>query len=76
MGPGTLLANRYELLSVIGEGGMGEVYQARRRDDGVTVAVKVLRKELLSDQDAVARFKREANAASALTSPYVARPVN
>lgn len=52
---------------------MGEVYQARRRDDGVTVAVKILRKELLSDQDAVARFKREANAASALTSPYVAR---
>ncbi|NUO49423.1 MAG: protein kinase [Polyangiaceae bacterium] len=73
LGPGTLLAGRYQLLSVIGQGGMGEVYQARRQHDGVIVAIKVLRKELLSDKDAVARFKREANAASALTSPYVAR---
>ncbi len=52
---------------------MGEVYQARRQHDGVVVAIKVLRKELLSDHDAVARFKREATAASALASPHVAR---
>jgi eukaryotic-like serine/threonine-protein kinase len=73
VGPGSLLAGRYQLFSVIGEGGMGEVYKARRQHDGITVAIKVLRKELLSDKDAVARFKREANAASALASPHVAR---
>ncbi len=73
VGLGSVLAGRYEVLSVIGEGGMGEVYKARRRDDGVIVAVKVLRKELLTDHDAVERFRREARAASALTSPYVAR---
>ncbi len=73
MVPGSLLAGRYEILSEIGEGGMGQVYRARRRDDSVVVAVKILRKELMSDAEAVLRFRREAQAASSLTSPHVAR---
>ncbi len=73
LGPGTVLVSRYAILSVIGEGGMGEVYKAERLDDGVLVAIKALRKELLNDADAVARFQREAHAASALTSPHAAR---
>ena len=52
---------------------MGQVYRARRRDDSVVVAVKILRTELLSDTEAVLRFRREAQAASSLTSPHVAR---
>ena len=70
MAPGTRLGD-YEVVSLLGAGGMGEVYRARdlklRRD----VAVKVLSSKLAADDEALARFRREAEAASALNHPHI-----
>jgi len=71
--PGTILARKYEVIRVVGEGGMGVVYQARRLADGAMVALKVLREEFMKDLDAVTRFQREAGAAATLTSQHVAK---
>jgi serine/threonine-protein kinase len=63
------LLNRYEVLSPLGAGGMGEVYRARDLRLGREVAVKVLPEHLAADQDALARFEREARAIAALSHP-------
>jgi WD40 repeat protein len=60
------------LLSRLGGGGMGEVFAARRAD-GVEVAVKVIRAELLGSSDAVRRFQREARVVLGLGHPNVVR---
>ena len=61
----------YEVLSLIGAGGMGEVYRARdtRLDRGV--AVKVLAPELAGDAEFRARFAHEAKTISALNHPHI-----
>ncbi|HJV03846.1 MAG TPA: protein kinase [Actinomycetota bacterium] len=69
--PGTLFADRYELLRSLGGGGMSEVYLARDRLLGREVAVKVIRPELATDEKSVARFRREARAAAALSHPGI-----
>ena len=61
----------YEILSLIGAGGMGEVYQARDTRLDRKVAVKVLAPELASDAEFRARFEREAKAISALNHPHI-----
>jgi eukaryotic-like serine/threonine-protein kinase len=61
----------YEVLSLIGAGGMGEVYQARDTRLDRKVAVKVLAPELASDADFRARFEREAKAISSLNHPHI-----
>ena len=61
----------FEILEEIGRGGMGVVYRARRRDDGQTVAVKVIRKDRLLHAEAVRRFRREAQAAARLRHPNI-----
>jgi serine/threonine-protein kinase len=63
------LLNRYEVLSPLGAGGMGEVYRARDLRLGREVAVKVLPEHLAADPDALARFEREARAIAALSHP-------
>jgi eukaryotic-like serine/threonine-protein kinase len=68
---GTLFAGRYELLRSLGGGGMSEVYLARDRLLGREVAVKVIRPELAADERSVARFRREARAAAALSHPGI-----
>ena len=60
---GTLLQGKYRLVHQIGEGGMGTVYEAQHEQIRRRVAVKVLSPELAHDPDAVARFRREAEAA-------------
>ncbi|HWE59801.1 MAG TPA: protein kinase [Solirubrobacteraceae bacterium] len=62
-----VLVERYELLEVLGRGGMGVVYRARDRVLDRVVAVKMLPLDRAQDSTAVARFEREARAAAALS---------
>ena len=68
---GAVLAERYELRALIGRGGMGEVYEAADRVLDRTVAVKVLRPSLASDERSGARFEREARTAARLSHPRI-----
>lgn len=72
LAPGTQLG-RFELLSFLGRGGMGEVWRARDPRLGREVAVKVLREHVARDRERVARFEREARALAALNHPNVAQ---
>jgi serine/threonine-protein kinase len=60
---GTTLDSKYEVLRLIGQGGMGAVYEARQSQVHRLVAVKLLSSTLAHEPDAVVRFKREAEAA-------------
>jgi serine/threonine protein kinase/tetratricopeptide (TPR) repeat protein len=61
------VGDRYELLEVIGQGGMGTVYRAKDKILGKEFAIKVLRDELATDESAIKRFEQEAKSASELT---------
>lgn len=65
------IANRYEILSLIGQGGMADVYKAKDTILNRVVAIKVLRSKLSDDAMALVRFQREASAASRLSHPNV-----
>ncbi len=72
--PGDLLANRYRIEALVGNGGMGMVYRAIDRSLGETVAVKVLRPEVLAkDPDAFERVKDELRLARRITHRNVVR---
>jgi len=62
---------RYEIRSVLGAGGMGEVYLAEDLTLHRKVAIKVLRVEVISDSDRLRRFEIEAFAASGLNHPNI-----
>jgi serine/threonine protein kinase len=62
----------YEIVSLIGRGGMGEVYRARDLKLGRDVAIKVLPHEFALDPDRLARFTREAQVLASLNHPNVA----
>jgi len=68
---GTLLDSKYRLLEEIGQGGMGAVYRAQHVGTLRPVAIKVLLSGLVSDAQAVERFRREARAAGGLRHPNV-----
>lgn len=68
---GTVIGGRYEVLSVIGRGGMSVVYKARNRAVGSIVAVKTLKEDLVQDEELFARFCQEAKAVQLLTHPHV-----
>jgi len=70
---GTLLGTRYEILAVLGEGGMGTVYKAQDRELGRLVALKVIRPEMASRPEILERFKREILLASQVTHRNVLR---
>lgn len=65
------LVRGYELLSVIGTGGMGIVYKARHRDLRRIVAIKTIRNPVLGDDDFLVRFHAEAEAVAQLQHPNI-----
>ena len=68
---GKVLANRYEILGKVGEGGMATVYKAKCHLLNRYVAVKVLKDEYAKDEMFVKKFKTEAQSAAALTHPNI-----
>ncbi len=71
--PGTVLGEKYKLLRIIGEGGMGVVYEGEHVRMGQRVAIKMLLPETIDQADVVKRFDREARAAARLKSRHAAR---
>ena len=61
----------YEIVALVGKGGMGEVYRARDPRLGRDVAIKVLPEHLSKDPHALARFVRETKAVAALSHPNI-----
>ena len=70
---GSVIADRYLVTDLLGEGGMGKVYLARHVRLPQQAAIKVLRPEMVRDPAAVARFNREASNASRIDDENVAR---
>ena len=68
---GEILAGKYRVVRVIGEGGMGKVYEAEHLVVGRRFAVKFLHRHLAESEDALARFRREARAAGALENEHI-----
>ena len=68
---GTVLADRYEVVRRIGEGGMGAVYEARHTVIGKRVAVKVLLEKFVAKSDFVARLLQEARLASSIGHEHI-----
>ncbi|WP_329489592.1 serine/threonine protein kinase [Kitasatospora sp. NBC_01246] len=71
MRAGEVLDGRYRLDRTLGRGGFGVVWAAHDNNIGRSVAVKVLSEEKASDEEAVARFVREAKTAGSLSNPHI-----
>lgn len=70
------LNNRYRINSLLGEGGMGEVYLATDKSTGQQVAVKVLARSLSTNPDSLERFRREAETLRQLDHPNIVKFVD
>ena len=68
---GTVLDERYQVVAVIGQGGMGTVYEAKHLTIGRMVALKVLKPENAQKPDAIARLRHEARIVSQLGHPNI-----
>ncbi len=68
---GKMLDNRYEILEVIGRGGMAVVYKARCHLLNRYVAIKILRDDMAADQEFRTHFKKEAQAVAMLSHPNI-----
>src|SRR5262249_31252425 len=73
---GQVLDGRFEILAVLGEGGMGAVYRARQISVDRMVAIKVLSTQLAADAQWAQRFQNEARAASRLRHPNTIRIID
>jgi serine/threonine-protein kinase len=63
----------YEILGVIGQGGMGVIYRARHKELNLIVALKMIRTGRLATKEDIERFRREAKAAASLNHPNIVR---
>lgn len=70
---GSVLGGRYQILDLLGQGGMGAVYKAADREVERTVALKVIRPEMASNPEILARFKQELLLSSQVTDRHVIR---
>ncbi|MDB4963214.1 MAG: serine/threonine protein kinase [Myxococcales bacterium] len=68
---GQALDNKFRILRLIGRGGMGEVFEAEHTTLGKRVAIKLMLEKYTGDGEAVARFTREALAASRIGNPHI-----
>jgi serine/threonine protein kinase/tetratricopeptide (TPR) repeat protein len=71
--PGVLFGGRYEIMGVLGQGGMGAVYKARDRELDRLIALKVIRPELATDPAILQRFKQELILSRNITHKNVVR---
>ncbi len=69
--PGTIFEGKYQVLEEIGRGGMGVVYRGHDLSLGRMVAIKVLPEQFNTDDEVIARFKKEARAMAALDHPNI-----
>lgn len=74
--PNRVLVGRYKLETRLGAGGMGTIWRAEHLVLQAPVAVKLIDREAVPDEDTVARFLREAKAAAALRSPHVVQIID
>lgn len=72
---GTLVAGRYRLLRMIGEGGMGAVFEAEALPGKERVAVKVIKPEFATSQEVNSRFIQEMQAAATVVHPNIVRTI-
>jgi serine/threonine-protein kinase len=72
-GRGDVIADRYELVRKLGEGGMGVVWVAHAKTLGVDVAIKLIRSDAAADGEHASRMAREAQATATLAHPAVVR---
>ncbi len=68
---GSNLGNRYEIIEILGTGGMAVVYKGRDLVLNRMVAIKVLKQEFSSDQEFVKKFQKESQAAASLSHPNI-----
>ncbi|HEX3904828.1 MAG TPA: serine/threonine-protein kinase [Polyangia bacterium] len=68
---GTVLDGTYRLTRLLGQGGMGAVYEGHHTGAGKRVAVKIMHRELLAYPELAARFRREAKVTSELAHPHI-----
>ena len=71
--PGEILAGRYELIELLGTGGMGEVYEAEDLELGERIALKIIRRQTSLGAAIVDRLRREVQLARKVTHPNVCR---
>ncbi|MBO6165361.1 MAG: serine/threonine protein kinase, partial [Eubacterium sp.] len=69
--PGTILDDRYEIIDVVGTGGMSTVYRAKDERLKRFVAIKVLKSDYSSDANFVSKFRAEAQSSAGLTHPNI-----
>ena len=73
LSPGAVIGNRYEIIRLLGQGGMGAVYQAHDRELDRQVAIKVIRGDMTANPEILKRFKQELILARQITHKNVIR---